>query len=220
MRSVFYWRILIVSIIALLLANVILLAAYTYVGKNTYVSIEMANLEPEAEVTRQIYEEYKNGNMEEAAFQRLIEKQTLASESAIMIADELGKPLIVRNIGSTVDMQDFGEYYRAEIQNILRGQTVENNDLKLLNGETAVSVGIPVRDSDGNVSGGILVIKQIQRIQSAFNQLNKRAHGHDLCDHASGYAARCHQHEQTQQTAARDEQRRHRDVQRSLRCAR
>ena len=172
MRSVFYWRILIVSIIALLLANVILLAAYTYVGKNTYISIEMANLEPEAEVTRQIYEEYKNGNMEEAAFQRLIEKQTLASESAIMIADELGKPLIVRNIGSTVDMQDFGEYYRAEIQNILRGQTVENNDLKLLNGETAVSVGIPVRDSDGNVSGGILVIKQIQRIQSAFNQLN------------------------------------------------
>ena len=172
MRSVFYWRILIVSIIALLLANVILLAAYTYVGKNTYISIEMANLEPEAEVTRQIYEEYKNGNVTEDALLRYIDKQTLASESAIMIADELGKPLIVRNIGSTVEMQDFGEYYRAEIQNILRGHTVETSDLKLLNGETAVSVGIPVRDADGNVSGGILVIKQIQRIQSAFNQLN------------------------------------------------
>ena len=172
MRSVFYWRILIVSIIALLLANLILLAAYTYVGKNTYITIEMANLEPEAEVTRQVYEEYKNGFMTEEAFQRFIEKQTLASESAIMIADELGKPLIVRNIGSTVEMQDLGEYYRAEIQNILRGQTVENNDLELLNGEAAVSVGIPVRDTDGNVTGGILVIKQIQRIQSAFNQLN------------------------------------------------
>ncbi|MEZ4508517.1 MAG: hypothetical protein R2881_02335 [Eubacteriales bacterium] len=113
-----------------------MLAAYTYVGKNTYISIEMANLEPEAEVTRQVYEEYKNGFMTEEAFQRFIEKQTLASESAIMIADELGKPLIVRNIGSTVEMQDLGEYYRAEIQNILRGQTVENNDLKLLNGES------------------------------------------------------------------------------------
>ena len=79
MRSVFYWRILIVSIIALLLANIILLAAYTYVGKKTYVSIEMANLEPEAEVTRQVYEEYKNGFMTEEAFQRFIEKQTLAS---------------------------------------------------------------------------------------------------------------------------------------------
>jgi len=172
MRSVFYWRILIVSIIALLLANIILLAAYTYVGKKTYVSIEMANLEPEAEVTRQVYEEYKNGFMTEEAFQRFIEKQTLASESAIMIADELGKPLIIRNIGSTVEMQDLGEYYRAEIQNILRGQTVENSNLELLNGESAVSVGIPVRDANGNVTGGILVIKQIQRIQSAFNQLN------------------------------------------------
>ena len=172
MRSVFYWRILILSIIALLPANHNLLEAYTTLGKNTYITIEMANLEPEAEVTRQVYEEYKNGFMTEEAFQRFIEKQTLASESAIMIADELGKPLIVRNIGSTVEMQDLGEYYRAEIQNILRGQTVENNDLELLNGETAVSVGIPVRDANGNVTGGILVIKQIQRIQSAFNQLN------------------------------------------------
>jgi two-component system phosphate regulon sensor histidine kinase PhoR len=172
MRSVFYWRILIVSIIALLLANVVLLAAYAYVGKKTYVSIEMANLEPEAEVTRQIYEEYKNGYMTEEAFQRLIEKQTLSTESAILIADALGKLLIVRNDGSTVETLDFGEYYRAEMQNVLRGQTVENSDLKLLNGETAVSVGIPIRDADGNVTGGILIIKQIKRIQSAFNQLN------------------------------------------------
>ena len=172
MRSVFYWRILIVSIIALLLANVVLLAAYAYVGKKTYVSIEMANLEPEAEVTRQIYEEYKNGNMTEEAFQRLIEKQTLSTESAILIADALGKLLIVRNDGSTVETLDFGEYYRAEMQNVLRGQTVENSDLELLNGETAVSVGIPIRDADGNVTGGILIIKQIKRIQSAFNQLN------------------------------------------------
>lgn len=177
MRSVFYWRILIVSIIALLLANIVLLAAYAYIGKRTYISIEMSNLEPEAEVARQIYEEYKNGYMTEEAFQRLIEKETLASESAIMIADELGKPLIVRNLGSTVNLQDFGEYYSAEIQNILQGQTVENNDLKLLNGETAVSVGIPVRDTDGNVTGGILVIKQINRIQSAFNQLNNALAG-------------------------------------------
>lgn len=172
MRSVFYWRVLIVSIIALLLANVVLLAAYAYVGKNTYISIEMSNLEPEAEVSRQIYEEYKNGYLTEDAFQRLIEKQSISSESAIMIADSLGKPLIVRSIGSTVDVQDFGEYYRAEMQNVLKGETVENNDLQLLNGETAVAVGIPVSDADGNVTGGILLIKQIKRIQSAFNQLN------------------------------------------------
>ena len=172
MRSVFYWRILIVSIIALLLANVVLLAAYAFVGKNTYISIEMANLEPEAEVSRQIYEEFKNGNLTEDAFQRLIEKQTASSESAIMIVDELGKPLILRSNGSTVEVQDFGEYYRAEMQNVLRGQTVQNSDLKLLNGEKAVSVGIPVRDEDGTVTGGILIIKQIKRIQQAFNQLN------------------------------------------------
>ncbi len=177
MRSVFFWRVLIVSIIVLLLANVVSLAAYAYIGKKTYISIEMDNLEPEAEVTRQIYEEYKNGNMPKDAFQRLIEKQTLSSESAILIADALGKTLIVRNIGSTVEVEDFGAYFSAELQNVLKGATVENEDLELLNGDSAVSVGIPIRDADGNVTGGIFIIKQTQRIQSAFQQLNNALMG-------------------------------------------
>ena len=172
MRSVFFWRVLIVAIIALLLANVVSLAAYTYVGRNTYISIEMDNLEPEANVTRQIYEEYKNGNMTEDAFQNLIEKQTVSSESAILIADALGKTLIVRNIGSAIEVQDFGAYFAAELQHVLNGATVKNDNLELLSGESAVSVGVPIRDADGNVTGGIFIIKQISRIQSAFQQLN------------------------------------------------
>lgn len=172
MRSVFFWRVLIVSIIALLLANIVSLAAYNYVGKNTYISIEMDNLEPEANVTRQIYEEYKNGSMTEEAFQNLIEKQTVSSESAILIADALGKTLIVRNIGSAIEVQDFGSYFSAELQNVLKGKTVKNDSLELLNGESAVSVGVPIRDADGNVTGGIFIIKQTKRIQSAFQELN------------------------------------------------
>lgn len=172
MRSVFFWRVLIASILVLLLANIVSLAAYTYVGKNTYISIEMDKLEPEAEITRQIYEEYKNGNLEEEAFNRLIEKQTIASESAILIADQLGKTLIVRNVGSAVEVQDFGVYFDAEIQNVLRGQTVKNDSLMLLNKELAISVGVPIRDADSAVTGGIFIIKQISRFQNAFQELS------------------------------------------------
>ena len=172
MRSVFFWRILIASILVLLLANIVSLAAYTYVGKNAYISIEMDNLEPEAEMTRQIYEEYKNGRLEEEAFNRLIEKQTVASGSAILIADQLGKTLIVRDIGSAVEVQDFGVYFDAEIQNVLRGQIVKNDNLVLSNREPAISVGVPIRDAEAAVTGGIFIIKQISRIQTAFQQLS------------------------------------------------
>ncbi len=172
MRSVFFWRVLIISIIALLLANVILLAAYAYVGKKTYIDIEMSNLEPEAKVTLQIYEEYKTGNMSEDSFQTLIEKQTISSESAIYIHDKLGKTLIVRSLGSAVEVRDFGAYFAAEVQNVLAGKTVTNDNLILLNGDSAVSVGIPIEDAEGNVTGGIFIIKQTQKIQSAFQRLN------------------------------------------------
>lgn len=172
MRSVFFWRVLIVSIIALLLANIASLATYTYVGKKAYISIEMSNLEPEAEVTRQMYEEYKNGAMTPEAFQRLIEKQTISSESAILISDANGETLIVRNIGSTVEVQDFGVYFSTELKNVLSGSTVRNNNLVLQNGDSAISVGIPIRDANGVVTGGIFIIKQTQRVQSAFQKLN------------------------------------------------
>jgi len=171
-RSVFFWRILVILVIALLLANVISLAAYAYVGKETYVSIEMENLEPEAEVTRQIYDEYKKGNLTEDGFSRLIDKQTIASQSAILIADEVGKMLIASFIGSSVEVADFGTYFDAEKQNVLRGQTVKNDNLVLLNGESAISVGVPIVDENGSVTGGIFIIKQNKQIQSAFSQLN------------------------------------------------
>ncbi|MDO4572721.1 MAG: ATP-binding protein, partial [Clostridia bacterium] len=143
----------------------------------TYVSIELSNLEPEAEVTRQIYEEYKNGEMSEAAFKRLIEKQTIASESAILISDALGKTLILRSLGSTIEVSDLGAYFSAELQHVLSGSTVRNDNLELQNGESAVSVGVPVRDADGNVTGGIFIIKQTRRIQSAFQLLNNALTG-------------------------------------------
>lgn len=172
MRSIFFWRVLISSILVLLLANIASLAAYTYVGKNTYISMEMDDLEPEAALTRQIYEEYKAGLIDETTFNRLIEKQTIASGSAILIADQLGKTLIVRDVGSQVEVQDFGVYFDAEIQNVLRGQTVKNDNLVLSNKELAISVGVPIRDTDATVTGGIFIIKQVDRIQTAYQQLS------------------------------------------------
>ena len=64
-RSVFFWRILIISIIALLLANAASLATYAYLGKNAYISIEMSNLDQDVELAKQVYDEYRAGTLTE-----------------------------------------------------------------------------------------------------------------------------------------------------------
>ena len=172
MRSVFFWRVLTVAIIAVLLVSTISLAAYAYIGKNTYISIEMSNLEPEAEVTLAIYEEYKNGRISEESFQKLIEKQSISTESAILIADSIGNTLIVRNRGNPIDITELGVFFASELQNVLRGNTITNDNLVLPNGESAVSVGIPIFAEDGSVNGCIFIIKQIHRIETAFQKLS------------------------------------------------
>ena len=171
-RSVFFWRILIISIIALLLANAASLATYAYLGKNAYISIEMSNLDQDVELAKQVYDEYRAGTLTEDGFHRLIEKQTLSGESAILISDPDGKTVIVRDSGSQIDAKDFGVYFSSELDNVLAGETVRNDHFQLMNGEDAVSVGIPLRDGDGNITGGVFIIKQTKRISDTFQKLN------------------------------------------------
>ncbi len=172
MRSVFFWRVLTIAIIAVLLVSTISLAAYAYIGKKTYISIAMSDLEPEAEVTLAIHDEYKKGSVTEESFKKLIETQTISSESAILIADATGETVIARNRGIQIDPVEFGAFFTSELQNVLSGNTVKNDNLELSNGESAISVGIPIRAEDGTISGCIFIIKQIHRIESAFQELS------------------------------------------------
>ena len=172
MRSVFFWRVLTIAIIAVLLVSTISLAAYAYIGKKTYISIAMSDLEPEAEVTIAIFDEYKNGRVSEESFRKLIETQTISSESAILIADAAGDTVIARNRGIQIDPAEFGAFFTSELQNVLKGNTVKNDSLELPNGESAISVGIPICSEDGTISGCIFIIKQIHRIESAFQELS------------------------------------------------
>ena len=172
MKSVFFWRLLIATVLILLLANVISLAAYTYVGKNVFISLEMDELEPQAEYTKQVYEEYKTGALDRKAFNKLIEQQTIAGNSTILIADQIGKTMIVRDIGKDIRITDYGASFAADIQTVLEGGTVRNEQMMTSDNEPAISVGIPVYDPDGSVSGAVFIIKQISSIQSAYQKLS------------------------------------------------
>ncbi len=172
MKSVFFWRLLIATVLILLLANVISLAAYTYVGKNVFISLEMDELEPQAEYTKQVYQEYKIGALDRKAFNKLIEQQTIAGNSTILIADQIGKTMIVRDIGKDIRITDYGASFAADIQTVLEGGTVRNEQMMTSDNEPAICVGIPVYDQDETVSGAVFIIKQISRIQSAYQKLS------------------------------------------------
>ena len=172
MRRVSFWRLLILCLIVLLLANVFSLAAYTYVGKNTYISIEMDNLVPEADLTAQIYEYYLNKKIDKSVFEKLIEKQTVSKGTAIVIVDSVGRSIIGRNLGDRIEASEFGVYFEADIQAVLKGESVRSSDIVLSNKEPAISVGVPIKDTKGSVIGGIFIIKQTSGIQTAFRKLS------------------------------------------------
>lgn len=172
MKSFFFWRLLIVSVIVLLLANVVSLAAYTYVGKNAYVSMEMDKLEPTSELTLQMYKEYENGNIDYSSFNRLVEKQSAENNSAILITDAIGKIVILKYAGRDMEMNEYAAYFDSDIKTVLNGINLDNPNLILPNSEPAISRGTPIKNMYGDVVGTVFIIKETSQITSAFQRLS------------------------------------------------
>lgn len=170
-KNVFFWRILIVSIFVLLLANIVSLAAYTYVGKNAYINLEIESLLPEAEFSAQAYTDFRAGEFSESVFKHLIEKQASASDSAILIADEIGNVLVFRSADFPVDADDFAIYFDKERQTVLHGDTITLKNLIISKDELAIGIGIPIYKGS-SVTGGVFIIKQMNKIRTAFQRLS------------------------------------------------
>lgn len=170
-KNVFFWRVLIVSAFILLLANIISLTAYTYVGKNAYIGLEMDSLLPEAQLSAQIYKDYRSGEYSERVFKSLIEKQALASDSAILINDQIGNVLVFRSSDFPVKAEDFAIYFDKERQTVLHGDTITLKNLIISKDELAIGIGVPIYEGR-DVTGGVFIIKQMTKIRTAFQRLS------------------------------------------------
>ncbi|HMM31011.1 MAG TPA: hypothetical protein PKB13_04440, partial [Clostridia bacterium] len=73
MRSVFFRRLLVALIIAMLLACAFMVAGYLYLSRDTYTDIKLEEMRPEADALTQLLIERQNGELGEAAFDRLYE---------------------------------------------------------------------------------------------------------------------------------------------------
>ena len=168
MKGVLFRRTLALFVLVLLLADIAILGAYSYFGRKTYIDLEMDSLTSVMDSAKGIYEVRDDMFSNRNSFPR--------SLGFLSSTADVKYYYFYYASGGIEAVTNIAEYNNAYIQNvqydILEGQEVKKKDLQLTNHINAIAVGEPLYGSDGRIEGGLIFVREIQHIDTAFGKLN------------------------------------------------
>lgn len=168
MNGVFFRRTLLICFVVLLLANLLLLAAYSYFGRRTYISLEMDGLDAVVTSAQDLYELRDSYFVNKSFFADTLAMLTNTADVRFyyFYYDE-------GNVAAITNIEQYNNEYIQSVQyEILSGKTVHNDHLKLTREVAAISVGSPLYNTQGDLEAGIIIVRDIQHIEHAFDRLN------------------------------------------------
>ena len=168
MKGVLFRRTLALFILVLLLADIAILGAYSYFGRKTYIELELDSLDSVMNSANGIYEVRDDMFSSRNSFIKSLGFLTSTADV---------KYYYFYYTSSGIEaITNIAEYNNAYIQNvqfdILEGQKIRKKDLQLTNHINAIAVGEPLYGSDNSIEGGLIFVREIQHIDSAFGKLN------------------------------------------------
>ena len=168
MKGVLFRRTLALFVLVLLLADIAILGAYSYFGRKTYIDLEMDSLTSVMDSAKGIYEVRDDMFSSRSSFSR--------SLGFLSSTADVKYYYFYYASGGIEAVTNIAEYNNAYIQNvqfdILEGQEVKKKDLQLTNHINAIALGEPLYGSDGKIEGGLIFVREIQHIDTAFGKLN------------------------------------------------
>ncbi|MBQ9832773.1 MAG: HAMP domain-containing protein [Clostridia bacterium] len=164
MRSVFLRRLLAALIIAMLLVAICVVFGYMFLSREVYADIKMQEMLPKAEAAKQLFVEYKNQNMTADAFDRVCEQFMSAAASDTVIVDSQGDIIYHDDSTLSITTSQLKQDLQIEIEEVLSGENVSKDRVKMRDSGDAIVVGVPLNDDSGNVIAGILLIKPLDDV--------------------------------------------------------
>ena len=168
MRGVLFRRTAALFILILLLTGFILLGAYSFLGRKAYVELEMDRLKSVAETAEGIY--FENGaNSNPKTFVHSLQFLSKTVDIKYYYFYYDGPGVFPKALTNITEYEN--EYIRSVQYEILKGNYVTSDSLVLTDNAKAIAVGVPLFGDDV-VLGGLLLVKDIQNIDLAFDKMN------------------------------------------------
>ncbi|MCE5235222.1 MAG: ATP-binding protein [Clostridiaceae bacterium] len=172
MRSVFFRRLLVALVIAMLLACAFMVAGYLYLSRDTYTDIKLEEMRPEANAITELLTERQNGGIGEAAFDRLYSALLSDTSVGVLLIDPSGNPVErgYRMFGLSADAA--ATAFQNQIRAILVGGSVSENNAAIQGLGRVVIVGEPVENGEQGGILGVLIVKSRADIIAASERKN------------------------------------------------
>ncbi|MDL2257790.1 cell wall metabolism sensor histidine kinase WalK [Eubacteriales bacterium OttesenSCG-928-K08] len=171
MRSIFFWRIIVILVVTVLLASLLMTGGYMYFSRDAYTAIKLNEMVPEAEAISQLYIEHAQNKVTDEAFLRMIEKLMLASNTTGIIIDKNTNEIYNSIVFSEFREQNYSSVIQKDLQGALEGHSTRKTDILLTDANAALSVCLPIR-YEGEILGGVYLLKSPTEIKSTTNRLN------------------------------------------------
>ncbi|HWS28949.1 MAG TPA: ATP-binding protein [Clostridia bacterium] len=171
MRSVFFRRLLVALVIAMLLACAFMAAGYLYLSRDTYTDIRLQEMRSEANAITELLSERQNGEISEAAFDRLYHSLLSDTSVGVILIAPNGSPVPRGYRMFDLSAEDAAAAFQMQINKLLLGGSVSESNADIEGLGRVVIVGEPVNGGQGGISG-VLIVKSRADIIAASERKN------------------------------------------------
>lgn len=171
-RGEVFRRAFLVCMVLLIIGNVVLVVAYTYFGKKTYMELERKSLNQTADSIQELFS-YPNGQDYPKDALRLY-------LNTISTSNELSYVLLIRGPGpgtaaAASNLRTLPEASQLQklYDTLLNGDSVTNSSFTISDRSNAICVGRPIFQNETECTGCFILIREINHINTAFARLSR-----------------------------------------------
>ena len=159
-----------VCMILLIIGNVVLVVAYTYFGKKTFIELERKALNQTADDIQNMFSFQEGQELPRTSLRGYLDTVSDTNEiSYILILSDPYETAAYSNMEDLPEQAHFQELYKR----LTSGESVVQDDLKISSRINAICVGRPIIINNRANIGCFILIREIDHINVAFARLSR-----------------------------------------------
>ena len=163
-------RAFLVCMILLIIGNVVLVVAYTYFGKKTFIELERKALNQTADDIQNMFSFQEGQELPRTSLRGYLDTVSDTNEiSYILILSDPYETAAYSNMEDLPEQAHFQELYKR----LTSGESVVQDDLKISSRINAICVGRPIIINNRANIGCFILIREIDHINVAFARLSR-----------------------------------------------
>lgn len=158
-----------ICMVLLITCNAVLVLAYTYFGKRTYVELERKSLNQTADSLQSLFSFPNDQELPKTSLQGYLDVISTSKEVSYVLV----LPGIGENVYTNMDVLPTDEHLRTLFDRLSNGESVELDDFEISEKRSAICVGRPLYVNKTTYIGSFILIKEINQINHAFARLSR-----------------------------------------------